>query len=84
MIADLGQEALVVMLDEQEGSCKVHDPSNNQDQDQQSLLANLVLDPVLPLDVENPETECSSIFDSNKVISKIDAVPVRNGCLIPK
>ena len=70
------------MLDEQEGSCKVQDPSNNQDQDQQSLLANLVLDPVLPLDVENPETECSSNFDSIEVVSQIDVVPARNGCLI--
>ena len=70
------------MLDEQEGSCKVQDPSNNQDQDQQSLLSNLVLDPVLPLDVENPETGCSSNFDSIEVVSQIDVVPARYGCLI--
>ena len=82
MIADLGQEALVVMLDKHKCGAKVHDPSSNQDQDQQSLFANLVLDPVLPLDVENPETGCSSNFDSIEVGSQIDVVPARNGCLI--
>ena len=67
------------MLDEQEGSCKVQDPSNNQDQDQQSLLANLVLDPVLPLDVENPETGCSFNYDPIEIVSmKILYLPLKD------
>ena len=67
------------MLDKHKCSAKVHDPSSNQDQDQQSLLANLVLDPVLPLDVENPETRSSFNYDPIEIVSmKILYLPLKD------
>ena len=67
------------MLDKHKCGAKVHDPSSNQDQDQQSLFANLVLDPVLPLDVENPETGSSFNYDPIEIVSmKILYLPLKD------
>ena len=46
----------MVVLNQDKGCDKVRDPSNDEDQDKQPLFSDMVLDPVLLLDVENPKT----------------------------